>query len=71
MCIPEGDARMILLARIGNCEIRMLEATPTVFADEPLFLIELFDHDAQSIIDSRVCYNIEEGAIVFKAFASR
>jgi hypothetical protein len=37
-------------------------------ADGPLFLIELFDDDAQSSIDRRACYDIEEGAVMFEAF---
>ncbi len=71
MCLPEGEARMISLAWIGNYEIRMLEASPTGSVDEQLFLIELFDHDEQSSVDSRVCYDIEGGAAAFEAFASR
>ena len=71
ICLPEGDVRMISLAWIGNYEIRMLEASPTRSADEPLFLMELFDHDAQSLVDSRTCYGIEEGATAFAAFISR
>jgi hypothetical protein len=71
MCLPEGDARMISLAWIGNYEIRMLEAPQTSSGDEPLFLIELFDQEAQSSVDSRVCYNIEESAAAFEAFVSR
>ena len=61
LCIPEGDARMVSLGQIGKCEIRMLEASKADTADRPLFLIELFDHDAQSSVDSRICDDIEEG----------
>jgi hypothetical protein len=71
MCLPEGEARMISLAWIGNYEIRMLDASPNNSVGGPLFLMELFDHDAQSSVDSRVCYDIEEGATAFDAFASR
>jgi hypothetical protein len=49
----------------------MRDVPQTGAADEPLFSIELFDHDAQSLIDSRVCYEIEQGATVFEAFVSR
>jgi hypothetical protein len=62
---------MISLAWIGSYEIRMLEVSPIRSADGPLFLMELFDHDAQSSVDRRVCYDIEEGAAAFEAFASR
>jgi hypothetical protein len=59
---------MVSLAQIGNYEIRMLEASK---ADGPLFLIELFDHDAQSSVDSCVCDDIEEGVAAFEDFISR
>jgi hypothetical protein len=63
---------MISLAWIGNYEIRMLAASSARdTTDEPLFLMELFDHDAQSSVESRVCYGIDEGAVTFEAFASR
>jgi hypothetical protein len=71
LCLPEGVTRMISLAWVGNYEIRMLEAPSTGNADEALFVIELFDHDDQSSADSRVCYDIEEGAVIFEAFVSR
>lgn len=71
LCVPEGDVGMVSLAWIGNYEIRMLDVPLTSAADEPLFLIELFDHDAQSLVDSRVCYEIEQGAAAFEAFVSR
>jgi hypothetical protein len=59
---------MVSLAQIGNYEIRMLEASK---ADGPLFLIELFDHDAQSSVGSCVCDDIEEGVAAFEDFISR
>jgi hypothetical protein len=71
MCLPEGDARMISLAWIGNYEIRMLEPSSTSSDDAALFLIELFDYDAGSTVDLCVCYAIEEGAVAFEAFVSR
>jgi hypothetical protein len=71
LCIPEGDARMVSLAQIGNYEIRMLDASKADTADGPLFLIELFDYDAQSSVDSRVCGDIEEGVAAFEDFISR
>jgi hypothetical protein len=71
LCLPEGDVGMVSLAWIGNYEIRMLDVPQTSAADEPLFLVELFDHDAQSLVDSRVCHEIEQGAAAFEAFVSR
>ena len=71
LCIPEGDARMVSLVQIGNYEIRMLEASKADTADGPLFLIELFDHDGQSSVDSRICDNIEDGVAAFEDFISR
>jgi len=49
----------------------MLEASRADTADGPLFLIELFDHDAQSFVDSCVCDDIEEGVAAFEDFISR
>jgi hypothetical protein len=71
LCLPEDDVGIVSLAWIGNYEIRMLDVPQTGAADEPLFLIELFDHDAQSLVESRVCYEIEQGAAAFEAFVSR
>jgi hypothetical protein len=71
LCIPEGDPKMVSLVQIGNYEIRMLEASKVDTADGPLFLIELFDHDAQSSVDRRVCDDIEEGVAAFEDFIAR
>jgi hypothetical protein len=71
LCLPEGDTRVVPLARIGSYEILMLEVSRTSSADEPLFLMELFDHDAQSLVDSCICHDIEEGVAAFEDFISR
>ena len=71
LCLPEGEAKIVSLVQIGNYEIRMLEASKAGTADGPLFLIELFDHDTQSAVDSCVCDDIEEGVAAFENFISR
>jgi hypothetical protein len=71
LCIPEGDARVVSLVQIGNYEIRMLDVSKSDTADGPLFLIELFDQDAQSSVDSRICDDVEEGVVAFEDFISR
>jgi hypothetical protein len=71
LCIPEGTAKMVSLARLGNYEVRMLESSQNESDAAPLFSIELFDHDAQSPVDSRSCYGIDEGAVAFRDFISR
>jgi hypothetical protein len=71
LCLPEGEAKTVSLAQIGNYEIRMLEASKADSRDGPLFLIELFDHDAQSAVDSCLCNDIEEGVAAFEKFVSR
>lgn len=71
LCIPEGDARMVVLARIGSYEICMFECPETGSAATPLFVLELFDHDAHFSVDSCVCHNIEEGVAAFEDFISR
>jgi hypothetical protein len=65
---PEGDAATVSLAWIGDYEIRMHAAPPTSAAKQPLFVVDVFDHDAQLFIDSRACYTVAEGAVAFDEF---
>src|SRR3954447_4088477 len=65
---PDGDAAAISLAWIGDYEIRMHAAPPTSAAKQPLFVVDVFDHDAQLFIDSRACYTVAEGAVAFDEF---
>ena len=67
LCRPNDDAKGISLAWIGDYEIRMQAAAPTNDAEPPLFIIGMFDHDAQRFIDSRACYSLSEGAVAFEA----
>jgi hypothetical protein len=71
LCIPEGAAKIVSLARLGNYEVRMLESSQDDSDAAALFSIELFDHDAQSRVDSCSCYDIDEGAAAFRDFISR
>jgi hypothetical protein len=73
LCIPAGEhgARMVSLGHVGNFEVRMFEASQTSSTDAPLFLMELFDHDAQSSVDSCICRDIEEAVAAFEDFISR
>ena len=64
---PEGDTKTISLAWIGDYEIRMHAAPPNAVA-QPLFIIDLFDHDAQLFVDSRACHSLAEGAVAFEEF---
>ena len=65
---PEGDAASISLAWIGDYEIRMHAAPPTGAVKPPLFVVDIFDHDAQRCIDSRACYAVADGAAAFDEF---
>jgi hypothetical protein len=65
---PEGDTAAVSLAWIGDFEIRMHAAPPTSAVKQPLFIVDIFDHDAQLCIDSRACYTVAEGAIAFDEF---
>src|SRR3954452_14081808 len=65
---PEGDAAAISLAWIGDYEIRMHTAPSTGAVKQPLFIVDVFDHDAQLFIDSRACYTVAEGAVAFDEF---
>jgi len=66
-CQPEGGTKAISLAWIGEFEIRMHAATPTS-AEKPLFILDIFDHDAQLFIDSRACHTLVDGAAAFDDF---
>jgi len=65
---PESDAAAVSLAWIGDFEIRMHAAPATSAAKQPLFIIDIFDHDTQRLIDSRTCYAVAEGAVAFDEF---
>jgi hypothetical protein len=66
---PEGgDPTAISLAWIGDFEIRMHAAAPGSAAKQPLFIVDIFDHDAQLSIDSRACHTVAEGAVAFDEF---
>jgi hypothetical protein len=64
----EGEATAISLAWIGDYEIRMHASQPTSGVERPLFVIDIFDHDAQAFIDKRACYTLAEGAAAFEKF---
>ena len=66
---PEGgEAMPVSLAWVGDFEIRMHAAAPTSAAKQPLFIVDVFDHDAQLSIDSRACHTVAEGAVAFDEF---
>jgi hypothetical protein len=65
---PEGEAAAISLAWIGDYEIRMHAAPSTGAVKQPLFIVDIFDHDARLCIDSRACYAVAEGAAAFDEF---
>ncbi len=71
LCIPEGIPKIVSVARIGNYEVRMLECTQHDTDAAAVFSMELFDHDAQSLVDACRCCGIEEGAAVYRDFISR
>jgi hypothetical protein len=63
-----ASAAAVSLAWIGDFEIRRHAAPPTSAVKQPLFIIDIFDHDAQLFIDSRTCYAVAEGAVAFDEF---
>ena len=71
LCIPEGAAKMVSLASLGNYEVRMLECSQDNSDAALLFSIELFDHDAQFPVDVCRCCDIDEGAAAYRDFISR
>ena len=62
LCIPDGVEKIVSLARIGNYEVRMFESSQTGSDAVQLFSMELFDHDAQSPVDSCICYSLDAGS---------
>jgi hypothetical protein len=67
----DGDPGTTSLAWIGDYEIRMqLSSRPCSIVAEPIFVLYLFDHGAEKIIDIRACYNLAEGAAAFDAMVS-
>lgn len=56
-CQPENGRKPISLAWIGDLS-----------ADKPLFILDIFDHDAQLFIDNRACRSLADGAVAFDDF---
>ena len=67
-CRSNGDTKGISLAWIGDCEIRMNAAPPGMVEQQPLFIVDIFDHDAQLLIGSRACHSLADGAVAFETF---
>jgi len=65
---PEAS---VLLASIGNYEVRML-ASPAVDLDSaPLFWLELFDHSMKTSVDSFRCHRLKDAVPVFSDFITQ
>jgi hypothetical protein len=64
-------ARVVVLERIGNYEIRMFETPEASSVGAPLFWMELFDLSALTSLDSCGCYDVGAAVAVFEAFASQ
>jgi hypothetical protein len=70
-CIPEdGSEASVSLARIGDCEIRMLRVREPDLDGTPLFWLELLDNNKTSI-DSFRCHKIKDATPIFEYFASQ
>jgi hypothetical protein len=61
---------MVSLGRVGSYEIRIFEPLAGIPVSA-LFWIELFDHDAQSSVDSCACRDVEEAVATFDDFIAR
>jgi hypothetical protein len=46
----------------------MHRAPQTGAVEQPLFVIYIFNHDAQLLMDSRACHTVVEGAVAFDEF---
>ncbi len=71
LCLPEGEERFIALVCIGIYEVRMLDVYETNLDDKPLFCLQLFDREAQKVVENCICHDIEEGVAAFEKFISR
>ena len=60
-CRPDS---VISLAWIGDFELRM-RAAPADTEKPQLFVVEIFDHEAERLIDSRPCHSLADGAVAF------
>ena len=66
--LSRAGSDTISLAWIGDFEIRMRAVKSDGPGEQPLFVVDIFDHDAQSFIDSRPCHTLAEGATAFEQF---
>ena len=70
-CIPEDSSEAsVSLARIGDCEIRMLRVREPDLDGTPLFWLELLDNNNTSI-DSFRCHKLKDATSVFEYFSSQ
>jgi hypothetical protein len=70
-CIPEDAPEpSVSLARIGNCEIRMLRAREPDLDGTALFWLELLD-SGKTCIDSFRCHKLKDATPVFEYFSSQ
>jgi len=69
--IPEnGSEASVLLATIGNYEIRMFLRPGADLDGLPLFWLELFDHSTKRSVDGFCCHSIKDAAPIFDDFNS-
>jgi hypothetical protein len=69
LCIPErSPGASVLLALIGNYEIRIFGGSQGNPDGTPLFWLELFDHGAKRSVDSFACHEIEDAVVIFNDF---
>jgi hypothetical protein len=70
--IPEdGSKPSVLLAYIGNCEIRMFRGPEADLDGMTLFWLELFDNVTKTSVDSFRCQKIKDATAVFDDFMSQ
>jgi hypothetical protein len=67
----DGAEASVLLASIGQYEIRICGGTTVRSAVTPLFWLELFDHASKMSIDSCSCHQIEDAIAAFEYLTSQ
>ena len=65
-----GPEASVLLASVGNCEIRMFRGPKADLDGAPLFWLELIDHSIKTSVDSRSCHGLKDAVAIVDDFIS-
>jgi hypothetical protein len=66
-----GPEASVILASIGNCEIRMFRDPKADIDGAPLFWLELIDHSIRTSVDSFACHRLKDAVVIVDDFISQ